>query len=119
MVSYAIANGNIINVVAMTSHPELEGSPYEGPWVTDCAQDELLQCFSGWEPEVTEMFKVCLSLSSYDRAHECCVCADNSQCVEKPTRWAIHQLRPLPLYTLGRVALLGDAVSDSKHCVFR
>ncbi|KAL6310424.1 FAD/NAD-P-binding domain-containing protein [Sparassis latifolia] len=31
------------------------------------------------------------------------------RCVEKPTRWAIHQLRPLPAYVTEKVALLGDA----------
>ncbi len=33
-----------------------------------------------------------------------------SQCIEKPTRWAIHELKPLPFYFTGRVVLLGDAV---------
>lgn len=32
------------------------------------------------------------------------------QCIEQPTRWAIHHLEPLPKYVSGRVALLGDAV---------
>jgi hypothetical protein len=35
------------------------------------------------------------------------------QCIDHPTRWAIHQLKPLPNYVNGRVALLGDAVGTS------
>ena len=33
------------------------------------------------------------------------------QHVEKATLWAIHHLKPLPMYVFGNVALLGDAVS--------
>lgn len=36
------------------------------------------------------------------------------QCIERPTRWAIHHLDPLPFYVSGRVALLGDAVSKAR-----
>ena len=47
-----------MNVVAMASQPELYGTAYPGPWVTECSTDELLECYSEWEPEVTEMLKV-------------------------------------------------------------
>ena len=32
------------------------------------------------------------------------------QCLDRTTKWAIHELKPLPLYTLDRVVLVGDAV---------
>ncbi|KAI0630150.1 FAD/NAD-P-binding domain-containing protein [Trametes polyzona] len=87
VVSYSISRGSIVNVVAMASQPHLYGTPYEGPWVTDCTREEVQKCFSGWEPEVEEILKR----------------------IEKPTKWAIHELKPLPFYIQGRVALLGDA----------
>ena len=38
------------------------------------------------------------------------------QHVEKPSKWALHRLQPLPVYVDGYVAVLGDAVSQKlKH----
>ncbi|KAJ8469482.1 hypothetical protein ONZ45_g16873 [Pleurotus djamor] len=34
------------------------------------------------------------------------------QAVEAPTKWKIHQLKPLPFFVSGKVALVGDSVSD-------
>lgn len=34
----------------------------------------------------------------------------SSQCFENPSRWALHVLNDLPLFTWDRVALIGDAV---------
>ncbi|KZT72214.1 FAD/NAD(P)-binding domain-containing protein [Daedalea quercina L-15889] len=88
VVSYSISRRSIVNVVACTSHPELEGTvACDEPWVVECTQKELLDCYDGWEPEVVDMLK----------------------CIEKPTRWVIHHLRPLPTYVSNKVALLGDA----------
>ncbi|TFK44427.1 FAD/NAD-P-binding domain-containing protein [Crucibulum laeve] len=87
VVSYSISQGDIVNVVTFASQPEKNGTPYIGEWVTDCSKQELLECYSNWEPEVEELLK----------------------CIENPTRWAIHHLRPLPLYVSNRVVLVGDA----------
>ena len=37
------------------------------------------------------------------------------QCVENPKRWVVHILKPLPIYSLDNVALLGDAVRLPSH----
>ncbi|GJJ12598.1 hypothetical protein Clacol_006841 [Clathrus columnatus] len=87
VVSYSISQGSVVNVVTFASDPSKEGTSYEGQWVTEVSQQELLDCYSPWEPEVESMLK----------------------CIHSPTRWAIHQLKPLPTYVDGRVALLGDA----------
>ncbi|KZT29216.1 FAD/NAD-P-binding domain-containing protein [Neolentinus lepideus HHB14362 ss-1] len=87
VVSYSISQGSIVNVVTFASELEKEGTPYEGPWVTECSQQELLDCFTNWEPDVEELLK----------------------CIDKPTRWGIHHLKPLPFYVTDAVALLGDA----------
>ena len=56
--SYSISAGSIVNVVAMTTNPQLYGTPWKGPWVTECSPSEVQECFKGWEPEVEEMLKV-------------------------------------------------------------
>ncbi|THH30135.1 hypothetical protein EUX98_g4064 [Antrodiella citrinella] len=88
LVSYGIGKGgSIVNVVATFSNPSKEGTPFEGPWVTDCSPDDVRKEFNGWEPEAEELL----------------------QCVDKATLWAIHYLKPIPFYITARVALLGDA----------
>ncbi|KAK0212884.1 FAD/NAD-P-binding domain-containing protein [Desarmillaria ectypa] len=88
VVSYSISQGSIVNVITFRSDPEREGSTYsDSTWVTECSQQELLDCYSGWEPEVIEML----------------------QLIETPTRWALHHLRPLPRFVNRRVVLVGDA----------
>ncbi|THH03536.1 hypothetical protein EW146_g10419 [Bondarzewia mesenterica] len=76
VVSYSIARGSVVNVVAFSSEPEKEGTPWVGPWVAPCAREELLACYAGWEPEVRELL----------------------ECIEAPTKWTLHDLRPLPTF---------------------
>ncbi|KAJ3989844.1 FAD/NAD-P-binding domain-containing protein [Lentinula detonsa] len=88
VVSYSISRGDVVNVVTFASEPESEGSPYsEDTGGTHCPQKELLDCYAGWEPAVEQLLSR----------------------IEKPTKWAIHHLRPLPFFVDGKVALLGDA----------
>ncbi|OBZ70963.1 Salicylate hydroxylase [Grifola frondosa] len=85
--SYSISRGSVVNVVALVSQPEKRGHPFTDPWVVECTTSEVLDCYAGWEPEVEELLK-----------H-----------MKNPMRWAIHELRPLPLYVANNIALLGDA----------
>ncbi|KAI0769448.1 FAD/NAD-P-binding domain-containing protein [Trametes elegans] len=87
VVSYTISKGSIVNVVALATDLSLRGTEYADPWTKECSKEEMLDCYSGWEPEVVEML----------------------QCIEKPTKWALHELKPLPFYVHGPVVLLGDA----------
>ncbi|KAG7446323.1 FAD/NAD-P-binding domain-containing protein [Guyanagaster necrorhizus] len=87
IVSYSISQGSVVNVITFRSDHEREGSTYPDTWVTECSQQELLDCYSGWEPEVIEML----------------------QHIETPTRWALHHLRPLPRFVNKKVVLVGDA----------
>ncbi|KAF8160844.1 FAD/NAD-P-binding domain-containing protein, partial [Crassisporium funariophilum] len=87
VVSYSISQGQIVNVVTFASEPGKQGESFDGEWVANCDQAELLSCYAGWEPEVEQLLK----------------------CIRNPTRWAIHHLRPLPFYHKDRVVLLGDA----------
>lgn len=66
--------------------------------------------FHGWESHVTSLLSVSAVLvhtraPDYDSSHFL-------QLISRPTRWVIHTVDGLPTFVSGRVALLGDAVSD-------
>jgi salicylate hydroxylase len=79
--------GNIINLVCFYTVETGEGTPYDGPWVTDVAPEEVISSYNDWEPDLVQLLAQ----------------------LEKPSRWAIHVVPPVPFSVSGRVALLGDA----------
>ncbi|KAF8424451.1 FAD/NAD(P)-binding domain-containing protein [Boletus edulis BED1] len=87
IVTYPIAKGTIINLAALTSNPSLTGTQYEGHWVSDATHDEVVEYFEDFEPDVRTLVKLC----------------------EKPSKWALHVVKPLPFCVRKRVALIGDA----------
>ncbi|KAJ7595705.1 hypothetical protein C8J56DRAFT_387258 [Mycena floridula] len=89
LIVYPVAQGNLLNVVLHHTRPELQGMTYDGPWSEEVELDELLNItdFSSWEPQVQAIM----------------------QRIVKPTKWVIHTTRPLPTFSSGRVALLGDS----------
>ncbi|TFK48371.1 FAD/NAD(P)-binding domain-containing protein [Heliocybe sulcata] len=87
LVAYPIAQGRLINLVPFYTVAGGEGTTFEGKWVTDVSKEEVIDSFSNIEEEAQVLTK----------------------CMEKPTRWAIHAMSPLPHYAYGRVAILGDA----------
>ncbi|OCH96283.1 FAD/NAD(P)-binding domain-containing protein [Obba rivulosa] len=84
---YPIAHGTLINFAAFRARYDLENTTLDAPWVQDVPRDELLRDFHEWEPEVQALL----------------------QCVQTPSRWAVHTSAPLGAFTFGRVALVGDA----------
>ncbi|GLB41291.1 putative FAD binding domain containing protein [Lyophyllum shimeji] len=87
IIVYPIAKGSMLNVVAYQTNYSLAEMPFEGPWIQDADEDELRTALSGWEPEIRNILR-----------H-----------MTKPTKWAIHTVRPLPTFGSGGVVLLGDA----------
>lgn len=47
-----------MNVAAPVTIPGQEGTIHPGPHTASVSKEELLQYFSGWEPDVQEMMKV-------------------------------------------------------------
>ncbi|RPD61069.1 FAD/NAD-P-binding domain-containing protein [Lentinus tigrinus ALCF2SS1-6] len=88
--TYQVSGGKFLNFVAICRVPGGEGTPYPSKWVVDVSREEVVSKFVGWEPEVQQML----------------------ECVENPSRWAIHTVENLPFVVScsGRVALLGDAM---------
>ncbi|TDL26549.1 salicylate hydroxylase [Rickenella mellea] len=87
IIVFPMAHNQLINIVAFCSEPSKEGTTFDGQWVHDVPQSELLEQYAGWEKEVMDLLK----------------------CIEKPSRWAINTVGPLPTFNAGRVVLLGDA----------
>ncbi|KAJ4470426.1 hypothetical protein J3R30DRAFT_1218896 [Lentinula aciculospora] len=89
IVVYPINGGRLINIAAFVSHPEDEGKmiipglDVPSPATTG----EILDAFSGWEPEAIELLRT----------------------IENPSCWPILDLRALKTYTSNRILLLGDA----------
>lgn len=74
----------------------------------DVSEKEILDQFEDWEIRCRALVKVSdVILVAYFLPFLMLL-----QCVENPSRWALHILRPLPYYADGRVVLLGDAVSS-------
>ncbi|TDL26535.1 salicylate hydroxylase [Rickenella mellea] len=87
VIVFPMVHKKLINVVAFCSEPSKEGTTFDGQSVQEVPQSELLEQYAGWEKEVTDLLK----------------------CIEKPSRWAIDTVGPLPTFNFGRVVLLGDA----------
>ncbi|TFK51404.1 salicylate hydroxylase [Heliocybe sulcata] len=87
VVGYPISNGNIVDIVAFTTDTDLEGAPFDAPLVSVVSNEEFVSKFQGFEQEVQDLLRF----------------------VDKPTRWAIHTVTPLPSFVSKRIALLGDA----------
>ncbi|KAF8966800.1 FAD/NAD-P-binding domain-containing protein [Flammula alnicola] len=87
LVAYPILQGRVVNIAAYVSDTGKEGTIYDGPSFQDVPKEEVIPIFDEWEEEVR-------------------VLVHNA---EKPSRWAIHAIRPLEKYASGAVVLLGDA----------
>lgn len=106
-VAYPIATGKWANVGGFVTKPDAWGTPWNGPWASECDNQELLDHFSRWEPDVVNVVKV-----SSQRHTDFLTSITFVKRIDKPLKWAVHEVRPLPFYVQGSVALLGDAV----HC---
>ncbi|KAG0704178.1 hypothetical protein DFH29DRAFT_393929 [Suillus ampliporus] len=87
IVSYPVSQGTQINVVACVSDEQKAGTHFEGHWVSDASLEEVEEAYQDFEPDAKNLLK----------------------CFENPSRWALHVVNELPLYTCNRVALIGDA----------
>lgn len=91
VIAYPIAKGKLINFVAFKARHDLEDTKFNGPWVCPTDSSEVTGMYRTWEPEVQALM----------------------DCIDRPLRWAIHTVKPLPTYVHGRVALIGDAAHAS------
>ncbi|KAH9989922.1 FAD/NAD-P-binding domain-containing protein [Russula compacta] len=89
IMAYPISRGRFINFVGFEIRPHEEGTHFKGPWVADVDPSYVSSLFRGWEKEVGELVQCLGGL--------------------KICRWAVNVLPPLPFFSFGNVAILGDA----------
>ncbi|KAI0799845.1 FAD/NAD(P)-binding domain-containing protein, partial [Irpex lacteus] len=87
VLSYPISQGQMVNCVALVATPTARGTTYDGAWFSEASNDEMISHFSQWSPEVYALLKA----------------------MKSPSKWAVNEVRGLPTFVSGRVALLGDA----------
>ncbi|KAJ3895187.1 hypothetical protein GG344DRAFT_39221 [Lentinula edodes] len=87
IVVYPINGGKLINIAAFISQPEGEGKIFPASHGSRRTKEEMLDAFSGWEPEAIQLLST----------------------IENPSCWPIQDLHPLKTYTTRRILLLGDA----------
>lgn len=87
VIAYPISQGRAINFVAFVMRHDLEGTKFNGPWMSATDVSAFASNFQTWEPEVLMLIS----------------------CVDRPLQWAIHTVKPMKSFVSGRVALLGDA----------
>ena len=83
VVIYGVRRGELINVVA---HYDDETYTHES-WIAQCEREEILQRFRGWNEALARVFGAS----------------------EVWYKWALYDRDPIPRWTSGRVAVLGDA----------
>ncbi|KIP04663.1 hypothetical protein PHLGIDRAFT_183112 [Phlebiopsis gigantea 11061_1 CR5-6] len=86
VVSYPISP-TLINVLYFDTVPAGLGKILTGPSVAPASKDEILALYKDWEEDISV----------------------SAEIIEDMTKWAISQIRGLPHYVDGRVALLGDS----------
>jgi salicylate hydroxylase len=83
LVCYPISAGKQVSVAATT--PVVEWQPES--WTAPASPGDLRSAYAGWHPDVQAIVEA----------------------AEEVTLWALHDRDPIPSWTTGRVALLGDA----------
>jgi salicylate hydroxylase len=83
LLTFPIAKGNIMNVVAFNSCPEWNNEQ----WVVTTSKEEMIADYASWGPHVQKIIHA----------------------MQKPDIWALFYHLPCSTYYKGRVCLLGDA----------
>lgn len=89
---FPIQGGKTVNIVAFTTDrskwPERPDFPKGEAWTQSTSHEAMMADFAQYAPELRRMV----------------------ECIEKPSKWALHQIMPpLTSYTNGSVVLTGDA----------
>ncbi|KAJ8597701.1 hypothetical protein M405DRAFT_296659 [Rhizopogon salebrosus TDB-379] len=87
IVSFPVSQGTMINVVAHVSDRQKASTSFDDHWVSDVPREEVEKAYQDFEPAAKNLLKL----------------------FERPSRWALHVVNELPLFTSERVALIGDA----------
>ncbi|KAF7760115.1 hypothetical protein Agabi119p4_10791 [Agaricus bisporus var. burnettii] len=87
LTTYPVAGDKLINVVAIARDESENTGVWEGPWKVEVTQEEFFEAYQGFDEEVMALI----------------------QCIKKPTKWALHVLDHLDIFSNQQVFLMGDA----------
>lgn len=89
ILTFPVKGGELINVVAFETDSTLPRprKAVTDAWVEKVSQAQMLAVFADWGEGTQAILG----------------------CIEQPTRWALHDIAPLPHYHRDRVLLIGDA----------
>ncbi|KAG2108427.1 uncharacterized protein F5147DRAFT_652796 [Suillus discolor] len=87
IISYPVSQGTRINVTAYASDEQKTDIPFEGHCVSAVSLEEVVEAYKDFEPDAKRLLDY----------------------FENPSRWALHVLNELPLFTWDIVALIGAA----------
>jgi salicylate hydroxylase len=85
VVVYMVRRGELVNVVA--HYDCLNDAWIEESWIRECDRAEVLENYRDWHESLLRLFSTS----------------------EKHYRWALYDRDPLPVWSRGRVTILGDA----------
>lgn len=60
IVTYPVSRGRFVNVVPFYTDYSQEDTPFMGSYIGSATNEELLQVYDGWEPEVMTLLRVSL-----------------------------------------------------------
>lgn len=86
-VTYRLRGGTLANWVGVVERPNSEKAWTTESWTEEGTREEALKDFAGWHPTIQRLIET----------------------ADVRLRWALFDRAPLPRWTDGRVALLGDA----------
>ncbi|EKM77827.1 hypothetical protein AGABI1DRAFT_115067 [Agaricus bisporus var. burnettii JB137-S8] len=84
---YPVSGGKFINVVAIARDTSNDTGVWKGPWKVEVTQEEFFHTYQGFDEEVLALI----------------------HCIKKPTKWALHVLDHLDIFSKQQVFLMGDA----------
>ncbi|MCM2972417.1 salicylate 1-monooxygenase [Larsenimonas suaedae] len=89
ILTFPVKDGEVVNVVAFEtdSTRSRPRAAVTGDWVETVSRERMLAAFADWGEGTQAILG----------------------CIEQPTRWALHDIAPLPHYHRERVLLIGDA----------
>lgn len=58
MVTYPVSQGQLLNVVIFCHNHAAFGTPFEGRWVMDVSEEEVVDQFEDWEIRAKALAKV-------------------------------------------------------------
>lgn len=113
MLTFPVAHGTLMNVVAMHSSPQ---DTWTGEWVQPFQEENARTAFDGsrWGSSVQKIMQVCRSsYHHFDRRSEI---LKAHKLLKAPDVWAIFHHPQTPSFHKGQICLLGDAAhATSPH----